>query len=157
MSAAPSPQARLQHKLDAMPPVRAMAATVARCDAECLQLVAPLAANVNDKGCAFGGSLSGLMTLAAWGALTLRLEAAGIDADVYVANCQVAFRAPVYEDIVAEAVLAPGQDWEAILARLRTRGRARAHMSARILMAQAQVGAEMEAQFALIAVVAPHA
>lgn len=146
-----TPLARLQQTLDAMPPVHAMAVTATLGESGSLQLTAPLAANVNDKGCAFGGSLSGLMTLAAWGDLTLRLHAAGIIAEVYVATCEVVYRAPVYEALVAEAALAANQDWTDILARLRERGRARARMGARIVMADGQAGAEMQASFALLA------
>ena len=41
---------------------------IAAYDGDSLSLHAPLAANFNDKGCAFGGSLTSLMTLAggAW-------------------------------------------------------------------------------------------
>lgn len=58
---------RLQSLLDAMPPVAALGVRVARCDAERVVLEAPLARNVNDKACAFGGSLASLLTLAGWG------------------------------------------------------------------------------------------
>ena len=154
MTMANSPLAQLQRTLEAMPPVRAMAVRAMQTESGCLRLVAPLAANVNDKGCAFGGSLSGLMTLAAWAELSVRLHAAGIVAEVYVATCEVTFRAPVYETLVAEAVLEPDQDWAAILTRLRARGRARARMTAQIVMADARSGAEMQASFALVATAA---
>ena len=55
---------RLQATLDSMPPVAAMQIRVADFSAGALQLQAPLAANVNDKGNAFGGSLASVMTLA---------------------------------------------------------------------------------------------
>ena len=48
----------------AMPPVAAMQPAIAHWQDGHLRLRAPLAANVNDKGCAFGGSLCSLMTLA---------------------------------------------------------------------------------------------
>ena len=60
---------------DAMPPVAATGIRASKFDGEALQLSAPLAANVNDKGCAFGGSLASLMTLAGWGWLMLSLRA----------------------------------------------------------------------------------
>ena len=50
--------------LAGMPPVAAMAIRVAGYEGTRLRLRAPLAANVNDKDCAFGGSLASLMTLA---------------------------------------------------------------------------------------------
>jgi thioesterase domain-containing protein len=86
-----------------MPPVASLGARPLGYDGKTLRLAAPLTANVNDKGCAFGGSLSGLMTLAGWGWITLRLQLAGLDAEVYVADSQVKYLSPLYEDLVAEA------------------------------------------------------
>ena len=83
------PLALIARHFAAMPPVAAMQLRVDGFDGDALRLHAPLAAHVNDKGCAFGGSLASLMTLAAWGVLTLRLQAAGITADVFVADTQV--------------------------------------------------------------------
>ena len=73
----------------------------------CLRLAAPLSANVNDKACAFGGSLAGVMTLAGWGWLMLRAQAAGLASEVYVADSQVRYLKPLYADLVAEAWLEP--------------------------------------------------
>ena len=53
--------------LEHIPLARAMALRVARHDGAELELTAPLAANINDKGFAFGGSMASLMTLAGWG------------------------------------------------------------------------------------------
>ena len=49
-----------------MPPVKAMGIELRGFSGDRLQLSAPLAANVNDKGNAFGGSLASAMTLAGW-------------------------------------------------------------------------------------------
>ena len=116
----------------AMPPVAALQLRVAGFDGTALRLHAPLAANVNDKGCAFGGSLVSLMTLAGWGLTTLQLHSAGLTADVFVADTQVRYRAPLYADLDASAQLAPGQSWERIAADLRTRGRASLDIAARV-------------------------
>ena len=72
-----------------MPPVKAMDITIAAREGDTLSLRAPLALNVNDKGCAFGGSLVSLMTLAGWGLVTLRCRQPGIDADVYVGGSEL--------------------------------------------------------------------
>lgn len=148
----------LQAHYDAMPPVRAMRVRVQDWDGARLQLSAPLGANVNDKGCAFGGSLCGLMTLAGWGWATLGLEQAGHTAEVYVADSSVRYLAPLYADLVAEAGPAPDQDWAAILATFAQRGRARVEVEARVVLPGS--GAEactMRARFALLAPRAPAA
>lgn len=118
-----------------MPPVAALGARPFDYDGEVLRFGAPLKANVNDKDCAFGGSLSGLMTLAAWGWVTLRLRLAGVDADVYVADSQVKYLAPLYEDLVAEAMPAEGEQWPQFVETLRRYGKARIAMQARVPMA----------------------
>ena len=113
----------LDAHLQAMPPVAALQLRIAGYDGIRLRLRAPLAANVNDKGCAFGGSLASLMTLAGWGLATLQLQAHGLDAAVYVADSQVRYLTPLYGDLEASAWLADG-DWNAVREGLRANGRA---------------------------------
>ena len=115
----------------AMPPVAALQPAPARFEGDALHLAAPLAANVNDKGCAFGGSLVSLMTLAGWALATRRLDEAGFKADVYVADSQVRYLAPLLSGLEAEAWLEEG-DWEAFVATYRQRGRARCRIAARV-------------------------
>lgn len=118
-----------------MPPVAALGARPLAYDGSTMRFGAPLKANVNDKGCAFGGSLSGLMTLAAWGWVMLRLQLEGVDAEVYVADSRVKYLAPLYEDLVAEAMPAAGEDWLQFVETLRRYGKARIAMQARVPMA----------------------
>jgi thioesterase domain-containing protein len=142
----------LNAKLRAMPPVAATGIRAAGFEDGSLRLSAPLVANVNDKGCAFGGSLASLMTLAAWGWLMLRLDEAGLAAEVYVADSQIRYLAPLYDDLVGAAQLAPDQDWPAILRCLRDRQRARATMQAQVFDAAGKAVASLTARFALILV-----
>lgn len=116
----------------AMPPVAAMQLRIADYDGERLRLHAPLALHVNDKGCAFGGSLVSLMTLASWGLVTLRVQQAGLDADVFVADSEVRYLAPLYADLEAESTLADDASWDDFLATLRERGRARTTLVSRV-------------------------
>lgn len=108
----------------AMPPVAALQLQPARLVGDALQLQAPLDANVNDKGCAFGGSLVSVMTLAGWGLVNLRLREAGLDADVFVADSQVRYLKPVFSELQAQATLDEGESWQVFINRLRTRSRA---------------------------------
>lgn len=116
-----------------MPPVAAIGVYPIGYDGRALRLGAPLSANVNDKGCAFGGSLSGLMTLAAWGWVMLNLRLAGQEGgEVYVADSQVRYLAPLYEDLIAEAAPVEGEQWDQFLRTLEQRGKARICMQARV-------------------------
>jgi thioesterase domain-containing protein len=115
----------LQQVLDGMPPVAAMQIRVAGYRDGTLCLQAPLAANVNDKGNAFGGSLASAMTLSGWALVTLQLRLAGFDADVYVADSHIRYLAPVHGDLHAEARAEAGADWAGFLATFAQRGKAR--------------------------------
>jgi len=130
--------------------VSAMALRATAWDGDVLQLQAPLAANVNDKGSAFGGSLAGAMTLAGWGLLTLKLAEAGLAAEVYIADSQLRYLRPLKDDLVAEGRLDARCDWPGTLRVFRDRGRARVSVVARIDAADGAVAAELEGRFALI-------
>ena len=141
---------RLAHHYASMPPVAVMQLSVAGFDGQRLRLHAPLAAHVNDKGCAFGGSLASMMTLASWGLVSLKVEGAGLDADVFVADSQVRYLAPLYADLDVEAELAPESDWTVFLDTLRTRGRARAGLIAQANLPGGGVATAFTARYVAI-------
>lgn len=132
-----------------MPPVRAMQVEIARYEPGLgLSLSAPLSANVNDKGCAFGGSLNGLLTLACWGSATLALDLAGFsEAEVYVQDSTTRYLAPLYGDLLATARLEEGGDWEGFLRSFAERGRARARVLAEVRCADGQLAASLSGRF----------
>jgi thioesterase domain-containing protein len=140
----------LETELLAMPPVAAMALRVVDADPDQLRLQAPLAANVNDKGCAFGGSLTSLMTLAGWGLVVLRLAEAGLEAEVFVADSEVRYRAPVYADLDAVARLAEGESWDAFLDTLRSRGRSRVTVDAGVALPEGGMAAHARSRYVAI-------
>lgn len=144
------PVQQLQATLSAMPPVKAMGIALRGFSGDQLQLSAPLAANVNDKGNAFGGSLASAMTLAGWALVTLRLRQAGFEADVYVADSQIRYLAPVYDDLLATATALPGADWDEFLSTFGRRGRARIPVRA-VTGEDASPAAELEGRFVAMA------
>ena len=150
MASNPELQVLLDH-YRAMPPVAAMDVAIASADGDSLCLSAPLARHVNDKGCAFGGSLVSLMTLAGWGLVTLKARAAGVDADVFVADSQVDYLAPLFADLNAGARLAEGGDWDAFAAALRERGRAHVHVSAEVPLPDGGAACRCRARYVAIA------
>ena len=135
----------------AMPPVAAMQLAIDDYDGLRLRLRAPLAAHVNDKGCAFGGSLASMMTLASWGLVSLRIEAAGVAADVYVADSQVRYLAPLFSDIQVTATLGPDSDWDGFIQTLRQRGRARANLVASVPLPDGGPATTFTARYVAIA------
>ena len=150
MSHAAALQRLLAH-YQAMPPVASMQLGIADYDGLRLQLHAPLSAHVNDKGCAFGGSLASMMTLASWGLVSLHVEAAGIEAEVFVADSQVRYLAPLFGDLDVVAELAPDSDWHSFIATLRQRGRARAGLVAYARLPDGRNATEFTARYVAIA------
>ena len=140
-----------QQLLADIPLARAMQLRVADWSEDRLRLSAPLAPNINDKGCAFGGSLASLMTLVGWGLIVLRLRALGRNCDIYVQDSMVRYMAPVWSDFIAEAQLAEGESWDAFLATLEQRGRARLRVVCRIPLDDGSAAATLEARFVAIA------
>lgn len=138
---------RLTEQFQSMPPVAALQLRVEGFNGGCLRLHAPLAANINDKGCAFGGSLVSLMTLAGWGVVTLHLQHAGLSADVFVADMQVRYRAPLFDDLQAEASLADDQSWDSAMARLHEHGRADLILSSRVRLPDGGIAVESTARY----------
>jgi thioesterase domain-containing protein len=130
-----------------IPLARAMALELGAYDGATLTLRSPLAPNVNDKGCAFGGSLVSLMTLTGWGLVELALRERGEDCDVYVGESTVRYLSPVWNDFQAEARPAEGAEWAAFFATLAARGRARIGVTCLVPGEPGKPAATLEAQF----------
>jgi thioesterase domain-containing protein len=134
-----------------IPLARAMQLRVHAHDGDELALAAPLAPNINDKGCAFGGSLVSLLTLAGWGLIVLKLGELERDCDVYVQDSSVRYLAPVWSDFIARARLAEGETWATFADTLASRGRARLRVACAVTLADASDACTLEARFVAIA------
>lgn len=77
-----------------IPLTRAMGMQVAEIGAR-LVLEAPLEANINHLGTAFGGSLHALPTLACYAALWMLLNESGIESHVVIKRSSAEYRQPV--------------------------------------------------------------
>ncbi|KAF1013384.1 MAG: hypothetical protein GAK31_03533 [Stenotrophomonas maltophilia] len=141
----------LQGVLDCMPAVRAMQIRLDGYAESVLRITAPLAANVNDKGNAFGGSLASVLTLSGWALVSLRLQLAGHDAEVYVADSNLRYLAPIYEDLHAHAQAAESSAWDTFLATFRQRGKARISIVASQPGSNGRAAAELSGRFVAIA------
>ena len=139
-----------QSLLADIPLARAMQLRVHSRDGDHLVLAAPLAPNINDKGCAFGGSLLSLLTLAGWGLIVLKLRDLGRTCDVYVQDSDVRYLAPVWEDFSAHARLAEGESWDVFARALDTRGRARLRVSCHVPLAAGTPACTLSARFVAI-------
>jgi thioesterase domain-containing protein len=132
---------------DGIPLARAMALELGDYDGQRLTLRSPLAPNVNDKGCAFGGSLVSLMTLTGWGLVELALRQHGEDCDVYVGESTVRYLHPVWADFHAQAKASADADWPTFFKTLASRGRARIGVTCEVPGESGKPAATLEAQF----------
>ncbi|MGH8233331.1 MAG: YiiD C-terminal domain-containing protein [Rhodanobacteraceae bacterium] len=114
--------------LEHIPLARAMQLAVPRYTGAEIEMTAPLAPNINDKGCAFGGSMASLLTLAGWGLIELNLRARGLDCDIYVGDSQLRYTKPVWGELRGVARFAEAGALDALLAGLRERGKSHAEV-----------------------------
>jgi thioesterase domain-containing protein len=122
-----SPAATLEREiLEHIPLARAMQLSVPRYSGDELEMTAPLAPNINDKGCAFGGSMASLLTLAGWGLIELGLRAEGFDCDIYVGDSQLRYREPVWGELRGIARFAEAGALARMVAAVREQGKGRA-------------------------------
>jgi thioesterase domain-containing protein len=133
--------------LDGIPLARAMAIGIDSFDGSRLVMTAPLLPNINDKGCAFGGSLATLMTLACWALVEATLRQRGENCDVFVADSTVRYLDPVWGDMRAEATLAPGASWKGFFTMLKARGRARGDFTCVVPGTDGKPLASLDARF----------
>jgi len=132
---------------DEIPLAQTMDLSLHDCDEQQLSLAAPLGPNINDKGCAFGGSLVSVMTLNGWGLVELELRLRGLECDVFVGESTVRYLEPVWEDFISEARLAESADWVTFFDTLATRGRARVEVLCRVPGTGEKPAATLEARF----------
>jgi thioesterase domain-containing protein len=124
--AASDPIRRLKAWMNAeIPLTRHIDVRIAGYDQDTLTLLAPLAANSNHKGTAFGGSLFSLAVLAGWGLLALKLEERGLHAELVIQESHVEYLAPVRGDFSARASLPDAGEFERFVKMLERRGKAR--------------------------------
>jgi thioesterase domain-containing protein len=116
-------------------------------DDDCLRFAVPLDPNINDKGCAFGGSLVSVMTLAGWALVELALQRRGEQCDVFVAESTVRYLQPVWGDFTSEARLPMEATWTTFFSTLTARGRARIEVACCVPGNDGQPAATLSARF----------
>lgn len=132
--------------LEHIPLAQAMQLAVPRYTGAEIEMTAPLAPNINDKGCAFGGSMASLLTLAGWGLIELNLRSRGLDCDIYVGNSTVRYAEPVWGELRGIARFIDAHALDALLAGLGERGKGRADVVCEIV-GEARSAATLSARF----------
>lgn len=137
---------RLETELhDTIPLVRALGLKVAQSNEGLVVFNAALTPNINDKGCAFGGSLASLLTLACWSVLRVHTWAQNLPSDIFVHTSRIVYVAPIWADFTVHANLSP-QALNQFTETLTLKGKAAAIIRAEVRAADG-VAATMEARF----------
>jgi thioesterase domain-containing protein len=145
-----SMEMRLEHELfETIPLVRALALKVVRVEHGLVLMQAPLAPNINDKGCAFGGSLASLLTLACWSVLRTHTWAESVDADIFIHTSRIIYCAPVWDAFDVYAQLKTDVLNE-FMQSFRAKGKAAAVIHAEVKAGDV-VAATMDARFVAMA------
>lgn len=134
------------HILEHIPLARAMQLRVPRYVGDAIEMTAPLAPNINDKGCAFGGSMASLLTLAGWGLIELGLRAQGLGCDIYVGDSQVRYQEPVWGELRGVARFVEPGALTGMVESLRAHGKGHAEVVCEIAGEQ-RAAAVLSARF----------
>lgn len=116
------------HILENIPLADAMNLKVRRYTGDLLEMTAPLTPNVNDKGCAFGGSMASLLTLAGWGLIELGLSAQDLECDIYVGDSHLRYHEPVWKELRGVARFAEHGALVRLAAAVRKSGKGNAEV-----------------------------
>ena len=113
-----------------IPITRAMGVRVEDYDVERLTLSAPLEANVNHLGTAFGGSLNALAVLSGYGLLWLELQEA--ESHIVIKESSISYERPVRGEIRATCFRPEAEALAEFRKTFHEKGRARISLTATI-------------------------
>lgn len=130
-----------------IPLSRAMDVRVVESNDQQMALEAPLAANVNHLGTAFGGSLHALPTLACYATVWTIMREAGVDGHVVVKRSEANYRQPVKGPLRAICQRPTEAVREKFLSDLRRNKKARMEMQALIAGPDGNAAVEFHGTF----------
>ena len=133
-----------------IPLSHAMGVRVAEISRERLVLEAPLAANINHLGTAFGGSLHALPTLACYAAVWTMMNEAGVEGHVVVKRSEASYRQPVKGPLRAVCVRPPLDLATRFLDDLRRHKKARLALTATVEGTTGKAAVEFSGVFVAI-------
>ncbi len=96
----------LQHQIDSkIIPAKNMQFKILSYNGNTLRVSAPLSANANHHGTAFGGSLYSAAAVAGWALLRCKLAESELSGTIVVSKACMQYKAPVSDDILISARL----------------------------------------------------
>ncbi len=115
----------LQDKLhNEILPTKTLDFRVDKMDGDLLSLTAPLEANINDKGTAFGGSIASLCTITGWSMCWVIAKLKEIECDMVVYESNMSYSRPLTKDFEALVSFPCPEDIEIIKAKMDEKNKA---------------------------------
>ncbi|UZE97669.1 thioesterase domain-containing protein [Alkalimarinus alittae] len=116
-----------------IPLVGGLEAKVESYDGQTLEIALPLAANVNHKNTAFGGSLYCAAVLSAWGVLYLKLREAKEEGVIVIFDGRIHYHKPVTTGFVSISEQSDNAAWQRFLKIYRRMGKSRLKINSDII------------------------
>lgn len=88
-----------------IPLTEIMGLTVEKFTTSKVVLKAKLEPNINDKGTAFGGSISSLLTICGWAMAFINIKELDPSCQVVIHKSSISYHAPIVKDFTAECIL----------------------------------------------------
>ena len=115
----------LQNKLhNEILPTKTLDFRVDKLDGKSLSLTAPLEANINDKGTAFGGSIASLCTITGWSMCWVIAKLKDIECDMVVYESSMSYSRPITKDFEAVVSFPTVEDIERIKIKMDEKNKA---------------------------------
>lgn len=126
---------KLQNKLhDEIPLTKIMGIKIQSYNESELITTAPLEININDKGTAFGGSLSTITIISAWSLCWLISKELGFDSNnIVIIKNETSFRKPVTKNIVCHTKKPSLKEIEILKQKLETKKSASIKIESKII------------------------
>lgn len=115
----------LEYVQEHIPITTHLGVTITGYDGSSLCVEAPLAANLNHRQSAFGGSLSAIAILSGWALLFIKLRELQIRSRLVIQKTEFDFGAPVTADFEAHSELPSSEKCERFFMMLEKKGKAR--------------------------------
>lgn len=114
----------LEEKLHSqIPMTRLMKLTIKSLDNTKMVTKAPLDININDKGTAFGGSLSSMTIISSWSLCYLLAKEIGIEEpNIVIFKNETKFLRPVTKDILCHTFKPTAEELEALKTKIKEKG-----------------------------------
>jgi thioesterase domain-containing protein len=101
-------------------------------DGDKITITAPLEANKNLHGTAFGGSQAAIGILTGWALIYLKLKKLGINNDLVIQKSEYDFKKPVTDDFTATCAFPSTETLDTFVQTLKEKGKARISLTAEI-------------------------